>query len=189
MKSEKYQVVYCDPPWFFNARANVHTRFGGGATKHYPVMADQELIDMRPTIDELSDINCALFMWASLSRLDFAIELIKHWGFRYCATAFIWVKRTADNGWQTGPGYYTCSNAEAVLLGIRGSMPPREKLVQQIVCEERMSHSRKPSVVRKRIEQMYPDANKIELFARPSGGLFGGEIPGWTLWGNEVKQR
>ena len=44
----------------------------------------------------------------------------------------------------------------------------------------RGKHSAKPAEVRKRIEEMFPEQNKIELFAR--------EAPeGWDVHGNEVE--
>lgn len=42
-----------------------------------------------------------------------------------------------------------------------------------------MEHSRKPDDVHERINEMYPNARKIELFARR-------EYPGWACLGNEI---
>ena len=39
-------------------------------------------------------------------------------------------------------------------------------MIQQIVAEHIREHSRKPDTVRERIEEMYPNLSKIELFAR-----------------------
>lgn len=81
------------------------------------------------------------------------------------------------------PGYYTASNAEIVLLGVRGSMRPKQPMVQQVVEAPRGRHSAKPEEVRRRIETMYPDARKIELFARPP------HPEGWDVWGLEAERR
>ena len=44
----------------------------------------------------------------------------------------------------------------------------------------RQKHSAKPSEVRKRIEEMFPEQSKLEMFAR--------EAPeGWDVHGNEVE--
>lgn len=79
------------------------------------------------------------------------------------------------------PGYYTASNAEIVLLGVRGSMRPKQPMIQQVVEAPRGKHSAKPEEVRRRIELMYPDARKIELFARPP------HPTGWDVWGLDAK--
>lgn len=193
---DQYQVIYADPPWHYNNRKtggerNDKTKFGGGAMKHYPLMPDADLLAMRPFIDSLADKNCALFMWATMPRLDFAIELLKGWGFRYATNAFTWVKhkkklsvsevlgdQMLDHNWVYGPGYYTASNVEVVLLGIKGSMPPVRKMTPSIITTERFEHSRKP-ILHCEIDHMYPEAKKIELFARNDIGL-----PSWDVWGN-----
>ena len=38
---------------------------------------DKELLNMKDKINELSEDNCVMFMWATMPRLDFAIELMK----------------------------------------------------------------------------------------------------------------
>lgn len=181
-----YDIIYADPPWFYNSRKAgnernyLPTKFGGGAEKHYPLMKDTELLAMRPFVNEWANRNCALFMWATCPRLDSAIDLIKGWGFRYCTVAFVWEKVNRGNGDTTkNPGYYTASNAELVLLGCRGSMRPQQPMIRQIVKGPREGHSKKPDEVRRRIEQMYPDARRVELFARQ-------RYEGWDSWGLEV---
>ena len=39
----KYTVIYLDPPWKYNSRANHKTRFRGGAEGHYPLMTMPEI--------------------------------------------------------------------------------------------------------------------------------------------------
>ena len=48
--------------------------------------------------------------------------------------------------------------------------------MRQLVSEKRDRHSRKPEEVRARIDAMFPDTSKIELFARD-------RAEGWTAWG------
>lgn len=52
--------------------------------------------------------------------------------------------------------------------------------IQSLVIAERTKHSKKPNEVRKRIEQLFGNISKIELFAR-------NKTPGWDVWGNEVE--
>lgn len=183
----KYGIIYMDVPWYYGARKNDgSTKFGGGAEGHYPLMKDKDVLALAPMLDELADENCALFMWATCPRIDFAIEALKSFSFRYATVAFTWIKRSLQGGLIYNPGYYTASNAEIVLLGVRGSMRPTQPMIQQVVEAPRGRHSAKPEIVRKRIEAMYPTANKIELFARPP------HPTGWDVWGleaNVVKTR
>ena len=57
--------------------------------------------------------------------------------------------------------------------------PRGARNVRQLVSSPRGPHSAKPEEVRRRIEQMFPEQNKIELFARI-------KVPGWDHWGNGV---
>ena len=186
-----YEIIYTDPPWSYNSRKagaerKDKTKFGGGAEKHYPLMEDDELLALKPLVESWAASDCALFMWATCPRLDFGIRLIEHWGFRYCTVAFAWVKTTRDGGLISNPGFYTASNIELVLLGVRGSMRPDQPMIQQVVMAPRGEHSRKPDEVRYRIEQMYPDARRMEMFCRPVENLFAIH-QGWDVWGNEAE--
>lgn len=182
----KYQVILADPPWHYNNRKTGgerknKTKFGGGAMKHYPLMKDSELLGMADFISTLADNNCALFMWTTMPRLDFGIELLKAWGFRYATNAFTWVKTSSKTGsFIYGPGYYTASNTEVVLLGVRGSMEPVKKMAPSVIKHPRLEHSRKPDI-HGTIDEMYPSAKKIELFARRP-------YEGWDAWGNEISE-
>jgi len=182
-----YDIIYSDPPWFYNSRKAgnernyLPTKFGGGAEKHYALMKDSEILAMRPTIDEKVAKDCALFLWATCPRLDSAIEVIKGWGFRYCTVAFVWEKVNRTDGAPIfNPGYYTASNVELVLLGCRGSMRPDRPMIQQVIKAPRRRHSQKPDEVRTCIEMMYPNARRLEMFARE-------RVEGWDAHGNEVE--
>lgn len=181
----EYGVILADPPWWYNNRKTGgercdKTKFGGGARKHYPLMKDEEVLAMDTFVKGLAAPDCALFLWATGPRLDFAFEVLKKWGFRYATTAFVWCKRTADDTrYKYGPGYYTASNAEYVLLGVKGRVCPAKRMLPSIVATPREGHSAKPGAVLQRISLMYPKARKIELFARV-------KTVGWDAWGNEV---
>ena len=51
--------------------------------------------------------------------------------------------------------------------------------IYQKVIAERTKHSKKPHEVRKRIDLLFGDLPRIELFARE-------KTEGWDVWGNEV---
>ena len=174
----KYQIIYADPCWDYKGQtqhAGTKSRNTGGATSHYPTMTLKELKGLKPMIDELADEDCLLFMWSSSPHLDQAIDLIKGWGFKWATVGFVWDKQRVN------PGFYTMSQCELCLIGKRGKIPkPRgARNVRQLVSEMRGRHSAKPHEVRERIDIMFPNQNKIELFARE-------RVDGWDCWGNEV---
>jgi N6-adenosine-specific RNA methylase IME4 len=136
---ERYDVIMADCPWFYNERSANRksggrgTKFGGGACSHYSLMKDKDLLVMSDFVKSLAADNAAMFMWATGPRKDFAIELLKAWGFRYATNGFTWIKTTKHGKIHRGPGSYTASNAEFVLLGIKGSKRPEKKLVDSVV--------------------------------------------------------
>ena len=77
------------------------------------------------------------------------------------------------------PGFYTMSQCELCLVFRRGRIPtPRgARNERQLVRAERGPHSAKPEEVRRRIERMFPEQRKIELFARRE--VPGGRRGGW----------
>ena len=176
---KKYGIIYADPPWKYNSRANHKTRFRGGACGHYDLMSMEEIKAL--PLQEISADNCALFMWCTFPYLDEQIKLFKHWGFKYRTLGFSWIKTNPKNGKPFfGVGYYAKSNAEVCLLGTKGKMKPVSNSVSSCVIAPRREHSRKPDEVRERIVQLFGDLPRIELFAREN-------TEGWDVWGNEVE--
>ncbi len=174
--SKKYQIIYADPPWDYKGQTQ-HTGKGGqgsgSSDKHYSTLklAQLKMLD----IDSIVDKDCLLFMWSTNPHLDQAIELMKSWGFQWATVGFVWNKERVN------PGFYTMSQCELCLIGKRGKIPrPRgARNIRQFVTSLREAHSAKPDEIRKRIEEMFPYQNKVELFARNA-------FPGWDVWGDEV---
>ena len=174
LPNKKYSIIYADPPWDYKGQTQHNGEGGkstGGALEHYKTVKLQDLKNL--PIDDICEDNCLLFMWATSPHLDQAIELLKDWGFSWATIAFVWDKQKVN------PGFYTMSQCEIVLVGKRGKIPkPRgSRNVRQFVSEERQKHSRKPDEVRDRIDLMFPNHKKIELFARES-------FDGWDSWGD-----
>jgi N6-adenosine-specific RNA methylase IME4 len=111
-----------------------------------------------------------------------AFDLIKAWGFEYKTVGFYWVKLNTtakhDADYFTGLGYWTRANPEQCLLATRGKPSRRSKAVRRLVVDKRREHSRKPDVVRERIEELI-DGPYLELFSRETK-------PGWDCWGDQV---
>jgi N6-adenosine-specific RNA methylase IME4 len=173
----KFDIVYADPPWDYKGQKQ-HTGAGGvssgGAIEHYSTLTLGQLKKL--PVSEICANDCLLFMWATSPHLDQAIDLLKAWGFKWATVGFVW------NKLRVNPGFYTMSQCEICLIGKRGKIPqPRgARNIRQLVESARADHSAKPKEVRRRIEQMFPTQNKVELFARePSSG--------WSVWGDEVE--
>lgn len=176
-----YDVILADPPWFYRDRRNGGSKFGGGAQKHYPVMKLDELLAL-PVVT-IAAPRSVLFMWTTFPRLEWALAVMKAWGFKYRTLGFSWIKTNRKSGgYYFGVGFYAKSNAEVCLLGTRGRpLHPATNGVSSAIVSPLMQHSRKPDEARRRIELMYPDARKIELFARE-------QPEGWDVWGNQVER-
>ena len=73
------------------------------------------------------------------------------------------------------------SSVEMVIVGRKGNIPtPRgARNIKQFLSLPKGKHSQKPHEIRRRIEQMFPTQNKLEMFARCASD-------GWDLWGNEL---
>jgi len=175
--ARKYNLIYADCPWQYNARKNINTKFAGGAMAHYPTMETADICAL--PINTITAENCALILWVTFPKLVEGLDVLNAWGFRYATVAFNWFKSTKDGKPFFGVGYYTKSNSEIALLGIKGQMKPASNFISQVIVSERQQHSKKPDIVRKKIIELFGDLPKIELFARQ-------KVDGWDAWGNEI---
>ena len=170
---KKYQIIYADPPWKYRNMGNIEAT----AEAHYSTM-EQADIESLPVAD-LADKNCILFLWATFPKIQEALNCMKAWGFEYKTVGFTWVKTNKRGGSCFGVGWYTKSNAEVCLIGVKGRAPKVSNGVSSIVEAVREEHSKKPDIVREKIVEFSGDLPRIELFARQYAD-------GWDCWGNEV---
>jgi len=180
---KKYQIIYADPPWSYS----VMRQIPGGRTNPYRGMRYIDILDL--PIKDLADKNCVLFLWATMPLLPEALYTMKHWGFEYKTTAFVWVKKNKkSDGWFWGMGSWTRSNPEICLLGVKGEPKTISNRVHSVIDTPLEEHSKKPAEVRKRIVELCGDIPRIELFARKGNVLFEDEsFKGWDVWGNQVE--
>ena len=173
--SNKYSIIYADPPWQYRSKECLAKKsiLNGKLNQHYQTMTMGELKNL--PVERLCKNDCLLFLWVVSPMLDECIDVLKSWGFQYSTIAFIWNKEKAN------PGSYTMSECEICLVGKKGKIPsPRGiRNVKQYLSEKKTIHSAKPNEIRKRIDLMFPEQKKIELFARQSA-------EGWDCFGNEV---
>ena len=165
-----FDVIYADPPWEYS---NGIMSSGSAAAGHYPTMSVDEMALL--PVGAVAAPNSVLFMWATGPVLAEALMLGEAWGFAYSTIAFVWDKEMIT------PGYYTCASHELVLVFKRGQIPGERgsRNERQHIAWKRRGHSQKPPDIRERIQRMWPEAARLELFHR-------GERPdGWSTWGNE----
>ena len=174
----RYSIIYADPPWWENIPAkNRKDRKILYAGRDFPVMKTAEICALK--VPEICENNAALFLWSTSRHIPDALQVIKAWGFSFRKIVFTWMKLCKDGTPARTIGYYTKSNSEYVLLGVRGRMPPVSHSVPEAVLEARDRVFKKPETVRRRIEELYGNSSRIELFARE-------KHPGWDVWGNQV---
>lgn len=201
----KFSVVYADPAWSYS---NKGTR--AAADNHYPTTSIADLKRL-PVWDLAADDSVLFMWWVppmpleaiELARAwDFKVK-------NMCAFTWAKLNQNAFQNWdrqlarhheeagavdsldfmemlnaqtRMGLGNYSRSNAENCLVAVRGNGLERLAAnVKQMVYAPVSEHSAKPEEVRHRIEQLYGDVPRVELFAR------GTPAPGWVGWGNECE--
>lgn len=195
-----YRVIHADPAWQFKDK---NTNGNRGAGCKYQTMSLQQMAAL--PVRQIAAPDSVLLMWHVPAMPAEALQLASAWGFTVkTMKAFTWVKlnkRFAEHlrrglvdvsaldetellqlmlsATKMGLGHHTRGNSEDCLIATRGRGLPRQSCgVRQLIISPAREHSRKPDEARQRIEQLYGDVPRIELFARESA-------PGWASWGNE----
>lgn len=170
----RYRVFYADPPWQYRDSGQVTDSDAyGRAERHYRTMPLSEICALGEKVRSVSEKNAVLFLWTTSPMLRDAFAVIDAWGFEYKAS-FVW-----DKG-RHNYGHYNSIQHEFLLVNTRGSCTPDvQKQVRSIVSVPRGdSHSSKPAKFREIIDELYPNGNRIELFAREA-------CSGWDHWGDQ----
>jgi N6-adenosine-specific RNA methylase IME4 len=181
-----YRVLLADPPWRFKNWSMAEMAKHGekwarrNGRSPYVVMTTGDICKM--PIGELGAKDSVMLLWGTYPKWDDARAVMAAWGYEYKTIAFTWVKQNPSGvGWHFGLGYHTRQNPEVVLLGTRGKGIKRcDNTVANLVIWPRGEHSAKPPIVRGRIERLYGDVPRLELFARE-------RVPDWAAWGNEIE--
>lgn len=162
----EYTVLYADPPWQYDHQQAPNRQ----VENHYPTMSIPDLVEL--DVPAADDSVC--YLWATAPKLAEALTVLDAWGFDY-TTCAVWDKE------HIGMGYWFRGQHELLLVGKKGdvSPPEPEQRVSSVIRSPRGEHSEKPAAVAELIEDAFPDAPKIELFARDPRD-------GWDAWGDEL---
>jgi N6-adenosine-specific RNA methylase IME4 len=174
LPSDKYRVIYADPPWQYSDRL---IEGYGAAEHHYRTMSLEELCDQK--FAELSRENAVLFLWATSPFLEDCFPVVRAWGFEY-KSSFIWDKVKHNYG------HYNSVRHEVLLVCTKGSCTPDvPTLIDSVVQVARNDeHSEKPEKFREIIDTLYTPpsgrTDRIELFRRGAAPV------NWHIWGDEA---
>ena len=149
------------------------------ALKYYDeYFADAHEEDVESEIEEynimadLAEENSACFLWCTNSSLRYGYEVLEAWGFTPKGI-ITWIKPRFTLG------VYIRNASESMLLGVRGRNPVKFRSQPSWFFAPLTSkHSEKPLEQFPIIERLYPDGNRLELFARR-------KQHGWDVWGND----
>lgn len=164
-----YPVIYADPPWRYEHSVSDSREI----ENQYPTMSLPEICGL--PVSSIATPDAVLFLWTTSPKLAESIQVIEAWGFIY-RTCIVWDKE------RIGMGYYARQQHELLLIATRGEVPtpqPKNRPGSVIRIRRDEEHSRKPQEFYKLIERMYPEYDKIELFAR-------NQQLGWAVWGNQA---
>lgn len=172
----QYNLVLADPAWQYGDKMAGHSF---SLDHEYPVMS-LAAIKALP-VKEITTKDSALALWVTNPMLPVGLEVMKAWGFKFKTVLFCWVKKMSSGKDAVNLGRWTMGGTELCLLGTRGSPQRLQRNIRQVVYATRGRHSEKPLEVRMRLERLFGDVPRIELFAR-------GQSEGWDQFGNEPEK-
>jgi N6-adenosine-specific RNA methylase IME4 len=165
-----FDIAIIDPPWKFSS--NSAAKPGRNAMRHYSCMTDSDLAAM--PIRNVLKSSALAFVWTTAPMMARAFPIIDAWGLKY-VSQLIWCKN------KIATGYWARGQHEIVLICKVGKFPcPKPApFASSLIHAPVGRHSEKPSALHDRIDSVWPDHAKIEIFSRM-------ERHGWDAMGNEV---
>lgn len=175
---KKYDLVYTDPPWSQKKGNMRKCRPKQGRELDYKTLTIEEIKSIHEEAFRLTENKHNVFMWTIDKYLHQTEQMMQELGYTLHAR-LIWDK---ENG--IAPAFTLRFSHEYLLWFYKKGkilMPIQEcrGKYTTVMREKSTVHSRKPVSAYEIIENMFPDAKKIELFARR-------ERSGWDCWGDEV---
>lgn len=184
-----HRLIYADPAWSYNDKARARI----GAERHYPTCTMAE-IAMHIEIEGKPDPEgCYLACWQTWPMERAQDALLEGLGWKKITLLLLWLKVSKEGEPRMLGGHYSRANTEPCFLwrrGCKGLPKVVDKGVRQVmrgvesgwdpvIVSQLQAHSRKPIEARHRLERIFGDVPRIELYAR-------GRVPGWKVWGNQA---
>jgi len=161
-----YDVIVIDPPWSYDDDDN-YDPDNRRVSNPYPTMNTNEISNIKlPAKD-----NSVLWLWTTHKFIWKAKEIMEKWGYEY-KICLVWNKESM------GIGKWLRCQVEFCLLGIKGKPYFNNKNWRDIISEKRTTHSTKPEIFYKMVEEICA-GRKLDYFARK-------ERKGWDVYGDEV---
>lgn len=186
-----FDLVLADPAWRFADKLGMSEVKRGADAVYASTMSRQEIIELGHWVRRIRAENAVLILWVPDSMLEDGLRVVRAWGFEQ-RQILTWVKTGAresrldennvpeDLAMAFGMGRIFRNCDEHALICTHGSVQGMLKVRNQrnLVLAPNLAHSAKPEGFHNRLEQMFPAARKLEMFARRAR-------PGWTTIGNE----
>ena len=182
---KKYQIILADPPWQQSkgGKKSVRPNSSGGELE-YKIIPLNEIRSIMTKASFLGDTNHILFLWTIDKYLYEAESMAKWLGYKLHAR-MIWNKITGI------PAAFTIRfGHEYLLFMYKEKLLPVARIergkIHSVFTEQVKRHSQKPEIAYQIIERLYPDTNKLELFARNKRK--GWDAIGYDIDGMDIKE-
>lgn len=175
-----YGIIYTDPPWpqtksnFRKARPNQKKALD------YQTLSLDEIKSIHEDFFKQADEKHNVFMWTIDKFLHETEQMMKELGYELHAR-IIWDK---ENG--IAPAFTVRFCHEYLLWFYKKGQMLKPVESQRgkwttVLREQATTHSTKPEIAYQMIESMFPEAKKLEMFARKYRD-------GWDSWGDQLKE-
>lgn len=173
-----YDLIYSDPPWQQTKGNFRKSRPNQNKNLDYATLPLAQIADIHNEYFQRTNNKHNVFIWTIDKFLYSTEEMMRNAGYTLHAR-FVWDK---TNG--VAPAFTIRFTHEYLLWYYpKGRMLKPCKETQgkytTIIREPATIHSRKPIAAYEMLESMFPEAKKIELFARKRRS-------GWDAFGNEL---
>lgn len=174
---KRYSVIYSDPPWKQQKGGLRKCRPNQGRMLDYQTLSMEDIAEYQRQAGKIARKNHSVFLWTIDKFLFMAEQMMSALGYRLHAR-FIW-----DKGNGIAPAFTVRFSHEYLLWFYKAKLPSiaveqRGKFLT-VLRERATVHSKKPLCAYEMIEALYPDATRLEMYARA-------ERQNWDCWGNEV---
>ena len=175
---KKYDIIYADPPWKQSkgGKKSVRANSSGKPLDYHTCTLDEIEEHLKQAVSHTAE-NSVMFLWTIDKYLLEAQRIAESLGYKLHAR-MIWNKVTGI------PAAFTIRFGHEYLLYMyKGKLPPvandERGKIHSVFTEKVKRHSQKPQKAYEIIERLYPNTNRLEMYAR-------NERDGWDCWGNEV---